>query len=157
MAELDPEERAVLSATLGAMRRAPSVTVGYRTLSADEAREILRRPHVAEAVAEGVRAALALEGAPQAAALLVDTVGDDTAPLKHRLEAANSVLDRAGYPRQSSIAAELGSKAPSEMTAAELEHAAALAARRLADANAIVVDSVPIRDAIPDNAKDLFE
>ncbi len=157
MAELTPEERAVLGAAISAVRRTPAVTVGYRTLSADEAREILRRPHVAEAMADQVRGLLALEGAPQAAALLVDTVGNGDAPLKHRLEAANSVLDRAGYPRQSSIAAELGTKAPSEMTRAELEAAAALAARRLAEVNAIEVDSVPVRDAIPEDALDLFD
>jgi phage terminase small subunit len=70
---------------------------GYSHRSAGElARQLLEKPHVREAIDQANRHALGGRISTKAVALLERVLDDETAPLKTRVEAAKTVLDRAG-------------------------------------------------------------
>jgi hypothetical protein len=95
---------------------------GYSERSAAElARQLLDKPHVREAVSTANRMAISGRLASKSVALLERVLDDEDAPLRTRVEAAKTVLDRAGL-----VAALVCDEAPaqkslSEMTREELE------------------------------------
>ena len=71
---------------------------GYSEKSArDIGRQLLAKPHVRAAVEEANRAQLGGALASKAVAVLASIIDDETAAPKLRLDAAKTVLDRAGY------------------------------------------------------------
>ena len=70
---------------------------GYSEASArDIAAQLLGKPHVRAAVEQANRDRLSGPAATKAAAFLERVVDDEAAPLKVRVEAAKTILDRAG-------------------------------------------------------------
>lgn len=152
---MSPVETAVVGAAVRQATATPAVRHGYLQLPADQVRGILQRPAVAEAVADRVRQVLLEDGAPLAAALLVQTVANGDAPLKLRLHAADSILDRSGFGR--SVPAAASDKPLHEMSASELEAAARMVAHEVAMRSAVEVGNGSLDGSIPDDAKRLFE
>jgi phage terminase small subunit len=105
---------------------------GYSEASANElGYQLLRKPHIREAVDEALRRQVTGPLAAKSVALLEKIIDDETAPQKVRLDAAKAVLDRAGWPnRPAAGPREQGDNAKS--SAAEAENAYAEAARLLA-------------------------
>lgn len=98
---------------------------GYSEKSARElGRQLLDKPHVRLAVDEANRQSISGRIATKAVALLEQVIDDTSAPIKVRVEAAKSILDRAGYtnagPQDKSMQHAAG-KPLAEMTRAELE------------------------------------
>ncbi|HYF09465.1 MAG TPA: terminase small subunit [Acetobacteraceae bacterium] len=110
---------------------------GYSERNAGEiGRQLLDKPHVRAAIDEAMRRQISGPMAAKASALLARVVDDETAPLKVRVEAAKTILDRAGIvpPTAFERAAEAvrkasDGKAIGEMTIEEIRTELAMTAR----------------------------
>lgn len=60
-------------------------------------RQLLEKPHIVTAIREAFRTQINVSLAGQAMTVLSQLLRDETAPKKIRLEAAKTILDRAGY------------------------------------------------------------
>ncbi|WP_169728453.1 terminase small subunit [Geminicoccus roseus] len=70
---------------------------GYSVNSAGEiGRQLLEKPHIIAAVRQAIRDQISLSLAGKAVRYLEALVDDETAPKKVRLDAAKTILDRAG-------------------------------------------------------------
>jgi hypothetical protein len=76
------------------------------------------RPGVKAAIVQEVARLLAVEGAPLALSVLVETCRDQAAPARVRVDAAKTILDRAGIAARQ--APEPGAKPLSDMGTGEL-------------------------------------
>jgi len=95
---------------------------GYSQKNANElARQLLGKPHVRNAVFEANRAAISGELATKAVALLGRVIEDETVAMKTRVEAAKTVLDRAGFVAAVVTAENPLDKPLTEMSRSELE------------------------------------
>lgn len=98
---------------------------GYSEKSARElGRQLLDKPHVRLAVDEANRQSISGRIATKAVALLERAIDDEGAPLKVRIDAAKTILDRAGYTNaepQDGFMQHAARKSLAEMTRAELE------------------------------------
>jgi len=115
------------TSTSGAIGNATEAArrAGYSERTAREiGYQLLRKPHVRDAVDEANREMLSGTIATKAVALLERVLDDEEAPLKVRLEAAKTVLDRAGLvpPSVAERAVALGNegKPLAEMSLEEL-------------------------------------
>jgi hypothetical protein len=107
---------------------------------------------------ELTRQRLVLEDAPAAARLLAEVVRNPDHPIKVRVDAAKTIMDRAGFVApKASESRDLFSKALSEMTSDELKDAHERAseakdviASALADRAKPVIDSTPSEVQVPD-------
>ncbi|MBR0661196.1 terminase small subunit [Neoroseomonas oryzicola] len=71
---------------------------GYSDESAGEiARQLLEKPHVRAAVDAALRSQISGRMAVKASRLLERVIDDEDAPLKVRVEAAKTILDRGGF------------------------------------------------------------
>ena len=97
---------------------------GYSEKSARElGRQLLDKPHVLEAIHDANRRQISGVMATKATALLERVVDDEAQPMKLRVDAAKTILDRAGYvPPKAAEHETPGDRKPvAEMTEAELE------------------------------------
>jgi len=98
---------------------------GYSERSAAElARQLLDKPHVRDAVSFANRMAISGRLASKSVALLEQVLDDDQAPLRVKVEAAKTVLDRAGITctiAERDDAEDRVMKSMSELTREELE------------------------------------
>ena len=98
---------------------------GYSEKSARElGRQLLDKPHVQNAVTEANRRSISGTLATKAVDLLERVLDDEAAPIKVRVEAAKTVLDRAGITStiaERHDAQDRAYKSMSEMTREELE------------------------------------
>lgn len=96
---------------------------GYSEKSAGEiGRQLLDKPHVMAAIEDANRRQISSTAATKATDLLVSFVEDETVSARVRLEAAKTILDRAGYiPPKAAAPAEDEHKPMSEMTLEELD------------------------------------
>lgn len=125
---------------------------GYSEANAREiARQLLDKPHVRAAVDEALRRQISGPAAAKSAALLERVVDDESAPLKLRVEAAKTILDRAGIvavPRTPVLditpPADLDLRTPEEQQA-WIAHQKAL----LADVNGLLARLGHKGDALP--------
>ena len=129
MRDLTEQQRAFvahLTGTPGAIGNAAEAArlAGYSTRSAKEiAADLLHKPHVRAAVDEAMRAQISGPLAAKAVEVLARILADEGAPLKVRLDAAKTILDRAGViaVRPEEAARGREEKPPAEMSIAELE------------------------------------
>jgi hypothetical protein len=97
---------------------------GYSARSAAEiGRQLLEKAHVRDAIHEANQRLISGQLATKAVALLEKVIEDASAPIKTRVEAAKTILDRGGFGAQGSGRLPGSSKHPSEMTEAELAEA----------------------------------
>ncbi len=99
---------------------------GYSEKSARElGRQLLDKPHVRKAVEDANRHSISGKIATKAVDLLERVIDDENAPIKVRVEAAKTILDRAGIVAATAIKADgkdgVPEKPLSEMTVEELE------------------------------------
>jgi hypothetical protein len=85
-----------------------------------EAYELLQSPRVSRLVEYRARSALRNDYAPRALKFLGELAADEAAPLKERRQAAQFVLERAGYVAPRAQIAEAAEKSISAMSAEEL-------------------------------------
>lgn len=104
-----------------------AISAGYSERSAAElGRQNLEKPKILEAIHEANRRQISGALAAKSVEVIEGILNDPDAHPKLKLEAAKTVLDRAGYvaPRAPE-AAEMKPKRPSEMSIAELERSVA--------------------------------
>lgn len=96
---------------------------GYSPATAKEqGRQLLAKPHVADAIDAANRAQISGTLATKATALLERIVDNEDAPLRVRLDAAKTILDRGGIIAPRAPEPVISGPKPLEaMTAAELE------------------------------------
>jgi phage terminase small subunit len=98
---------------------------GYSTTSAREiGRQLLDKPHVRAAIDDANRAQISGKLATKAVEVLEGILNDEQAPPKLRLDAAKTVLDRAGFiaPKAEERQPEGSARKPiNSMSKAELE------------------------------------
>ena len=94
-----------------------SAAAGYDPL---EAQALLQTPRISRLVELRVRSALHNDYAPKAMAFLAELASDKAAPLKERRQAAQFVLERAGYVAPRAQIQEAAEKSISAMSAEEL-------------------------------------
>jgi phage terminase small subunit len=98
---------------------------GYSEQSANElGYQLLQKPHVRNAILEANRRSISGPLATKAVDLLERVLDDEEAPIKVRVEAAKTVLDRAGVTStiaERDDAQDRTAKSMSEMTREELE------------------------------------
>lgn len=85
-----------------------------------EAQTLLQTPRISRLVELRVRSALQNDYAPRAIKFLADLADDAKAPLKERRQAAQFVLERAGYVAPRAQIQEAAEKSISAMSAEEL-------------------------------------
>lgn len=123
-----------------------AVAAGYSPVSARQtASRLLHTPHVQEAIRRAQAHALRGRLASKALGVLEKILDDDSAPAGVRVDAAKTVLDRAGLAAARTPESELTTeKPPHEMTIAELDDFIRQSRRRLdmmgAKATALVDD-----------------
>lgn len=111
---------------------------GYSEKSAAElARQLLEKPHIRSAIFDANRAAISGRLTTKSVALLERVIDDESASLKVRVEAAKTVLDRAGFVAAIVNVERQDTKSLSEMTRAELEAVVAQGAAVLKSAGAL--------------------
>jgi phage terminase small subunit len=88
----------------------------------DMARQLLDKPHVRAAIDASLRAQISGRMAVKASRLLERVIDDEDAPLKVRVEAAKTILDRGGFVAPSAFekAAEAAKREGKEVTALTL-------------------------------------
>lgn len=121
---------------------------GYSAHSAKEiGRKLLTLQHVRDAIDEANRNRLAGPIASKAVALLERAIDDETVPMRTRVEAAKTILDRAGIVAPPAVLiaerANRRDKPASEMTLPELEAAIARFETYLAGTGGKVQDVTP--------------
>ena len=127
--ELTEQQRAFVAhftSTPGAIGNAAAAArmAGYSERCAREiGRQLLDKPHVRKAIDEANRQSISGTLATKAVGLLERVIDDEDAPLKVRVEAAKTILDRAGIvqPSVSERVAAGDGKLLSEMSVNELE------------------------------------
>ena len=71
---------------------------GYSVKTAGEiGAQLLKKPHVCDAIEEANRAQIGGTLATKAVGVLQQLIDDETVPAKVRLDAAKTILDRSGY------------------------------------------------------------
>ncbi len=119
---------------------------GYSEHSAREiGRQLLDKPHVQIAIREANQQLISGTLATKAISLLEKVIDDASASLKVRVDAARTILDRAGFCALPAGPKRLSDKALAEMTADELHQVMVEARRemdkaRIIDGPAVVVD-----------------
>lgn len=130
MRELNAQQEAFVlhyTSTPGAIGNGAEAArrAGYSERSAAElARQLLDKPHVREAVSTANRMAISGRLASKSVALLEQVLDDAQAPLRVKVEAAKTVLDRAGITctiAERDDAEDRVTRSMSEMTREELE------------------------------------
>ncbi|MES2292005.1 MAG: terminase small subunit [Pseudomonadota bacterium] len=105
---------------------------GYSEKSAAElARQLLEKPHVRNAIFDANRAAISGRLCTKAVNILERVLDDESASLKVRVDAAKTVLDRAGFVTAVVSPEDPYRKSLSEMTREELENVCAQGAEVL--------------------------
>jgi hypothetical protein len=128
---------------------------GYSDRSAAElGRQLLEKPHVRAAVDEALRRQISGPAAAKAAALLERVVDDETAPLRLRLDAARTILDRAGIVTLPALARSVGNgDQPADAPPRTLAEAMADAA----EAGALLDAVQQLREAMRGNSEVVVE
>lgn len=127
--ELTDQQRAFVhhfTSTPGAIGNASAAArmAGYsEKCDAEMGRQLLQKPHVRKAIDEANRRSISGTLATKAVCLLERVIDDEGAPIKVRVEAAKTILDRAGIvpPSVAERTEAQGGKLLSEMTMEELE------------------------------------
>lgn len=127
---------------------------GYSDKALGEiAYQLLQKPHVRKAIEDANRQLISGSLATKAVHLLERVIDDESAPLKVRVEAAKTVLDRAGIVPPSTAeradAHKRSDKPFSEMSIEELEIFVARGTIRLTRGQASEVEQGPLLEAQP--------
>jgi hypothetical protein len=129
---------------------------GYSFHTAGEiARQLMGKPHVRDAIREANKEQISGRMATKAIALLGRVIDDESVPMKTRVDAARTILDRAGFCALQAPPKRLSDKHLSEMTADELRETMRLARAEMDKAakGATVIDQMPgVADAAPADA-----
>lgn len=97
---------------------------GYSEKSAaEQGRQLLEKPHIIAAIDDALRVSISSNLAAKAVAVLETVLDDEEAHPKLRVEAAKTILDRAGFiaPKASEPEAPFDGKPLHEMTITELQ------------------------------------
>jgi hypothetical protein len=124
---------------------------GYSARSAAEiGRQLLEKPHVQTAIREANQRLISGQIATKAVALLERVIDDALAPIKVRVEAAKTILDRGGFGAAPAGLNDEDGKHPSEMTEAQL-YARIERFRKIIDAEkgSALIDVTPEAQALP--------
>ncbi|MEY9506919.1 phage terminase small subunit [Bradyrhizobium diazoefficiens] len=124
--EFTPKQHAFASFLIdGVEKRKAAELAGYAKESADlEANRLLRHPAILAAVQIGIAKRLAI-GAPMALSVIQDFALDTSMHPKIRLDAAKTLLDRAGHIAPKAVAQGQNAAKPlNEMSMAELRELA---------------------------------
>lgn len=129
---------------------AAAKAAGYAESTSGNARNvILTQPHIAKAVAFAVRARLAAS-TPMALKVIETIAKDDTLPAKVRLDAAKTLLDRAGHVAPRAVAPDNATETPlHEMTVDQLKDLASRLGDELAGRAKTVAGAVAAPVAAP--------
>jgi hypothetical protein len=101
---------------------------GYAETSArDLGRRLVGLPHIQDAIRASNLQQISGALASKAVGLLEKVLDDEEAPLKLRVEAAKTILDRAGYAASPTAPKSLSDKSLAVMTASELRETMRLA------------------------------
>jgi hypothetical protein len=150
MPELTAQQAAFVhhfTSTVGAIGNAAEAArqAGYSERSAKEiGRQLLDKPHVQAAIDEANRVQISGPIAVKAAALLQRVIDDEEAPLKLRVEAAKTILDRAGIvaPTAAEWSARRDKQDFETMTAAEIGAFRARMAGEIAQLRTLVGETI---------------
>lgn len=128
---------------------------GYaETAAKDLGRRLVALPHVQDAIRAANQQQISGQMATKAIALLGRVIEDETVSMKVRVDAARSILDRAGYSALPGIAKRPNDKQLAEMTAEELRETMRRAraemdgAPRVLDGAAVPIPDAPARPII---------
>jgi hypothetical protein len=117
---------------------------GYTDKNAGElARQLLDKPHVRAAIDASLRSQISGRMAVKASRLLERVIDDEDAPLKVRVEAAKTILDRGGF-----VAPSAFEKAAAAMQR-EGKEVTALSLAELRVQIAMLTTQAPAREAVP--------
>lgn len=127
-----------------------AIDAGYSPVSARQtASRLLHTPHVQDAIRREQNKTLRTRLATRALAVLEKVMEDDAAPMGVRVDAAKTILDRAGLPalRTPGQDEDLAQAPLTEMSLAQLESFIRASQLRLAVAKGEVID-VPGPDLV---------
>jgi Terminase small subunit len=119
---------------------------GYSVHTAGEiGGQLLRKQHVIDAIREANKEQISGKMATKAIALLGRVIDDESVPMKTRVDAARTILDRAGFCALQAPPKKLHDKSMSEMTADELRETMRLARAEMdkSATGAKVIDQAP--------------
>jgi hypothetical protein len=127
---------------------------GYSDKSSREiGRQLLDKRHVQTAVREANQQQISGQLATKAVALLEKVIDDEAVPIKVRVDAAKTVLDRAGFgASQTPTGPSWRDKHPSEMSDEELDNFLREAQAAMARGNrepAPLIDVTPEPESLP--------
>jgi len=126
---------------------------GYKETSAgDLGRRLVGLPHVQAAIREANQQQISGKIATKAIALLDRVIDDESASLKVRVDAARTILDRAGFCALPAGPKRLSEKALAEMTADELRQVMAEARKEMDKARTIDPPAIVVDQAVTVNA-----
>ena len=137
---------------------AAACAAGYSEKTAKEiGRQLLALPHVRDAIDQANREQLSGRIATKAVALLERAIDDESVPMRDRVAAAKTVLDRAGFlpPSLAERAREVLSLKPlNEMTREELATFIAAERHAIAELEQAVGRGPRMIDVTPQDAED---
>jgi phage terminase small subunit len=111
--------------------------------AAQAAYRLSRLPHVQSAIRNEQERILKGQLATKALGVLEKIMDDDSAPPGARVDAAKTVLDRAGLPALRQVEVQVGDKPLSEMSAKELEDFLTAAREKVRDMQALPMELIP--------------
>jgi terminase small subunit-like protein len=131
---------------------------GYSVHTAGEiGGQLLRKQHVIDAIREANKEQISGKMATKAIALLGRVIDDESVPMKTRVDAARTILDRAGFCALQAPPKKLHDKSMAEMTADELRETMRLARAEMdrATQSAKVINQAPsVADVAPPRGAD---
>jgi phage terminase small subunit len=131
--------------------REAALRAGYsQHTAAESGRRLVTQPHIREAIRAANLELISGRIATKAVALLEKVIDDESAPIKVRVEAAKTILDRGGFGAAPAGQAKQIEKHPSEMNEAEL-FARMVELRKIIDAEKTpaLIDVTPQPGALP--------
>lgn len=118
---------------------------------------VLESPLLVNAVCKGLARRMVIEGAPAAVALLLRVMKDEEAGWRVRIEAAKTLLDRAGFVAPKAADPEKpGDKGLADMSRDELKGFIAKANNELAN-RAELIEATPASAPVTGQDADMFE
>jgi phage terminase small subunit len=131
--------------------REAALRAGYsQHTAAESGRRLVTQPHIRSAIRAANLELISGRIATKAVALLERVIDDESAPVKIRVDAAKTILDRGGFGAAPAGQGDPNEKHASEMTEAEL-YQRMIELRKIVDSSreSTIIDVTPQPEALP--------
>jgi hypothetical protein len=131
--------------------REAALRAGYsQHTAAESGRRLVTQPHIRDAIRAANLELISGRIATKAIGLLERVIDDESAPIKIRVDACKTVLDRGGFGASPAGHDKPNGKHPSEMNEAEL-YQRMIELRKIVDSSkeSVIIDVTPQQEALP--------